>query len=1375
MEQQIAALLQQNQELLKALQNKEAPEQKVNVQFEKFNDEIENFDSFLERFDTYLDVQKVPDALRPKVFISSLNPKLYQLLKNLLAPEIPSDQSLDSLKDVLRKHLNPKPLIIPSRHKFLNRKQHEGESINNYIAELRALALNCDYDRNMLNVMLRDVFVSGLKDKTILDRLFEEDNIDLDKTLQIAVAMEKACKGANDVMGKGINALQVGKKNKLNYKKQSFPDRYKKDVCTEEFCTRCTGTDHRKQNCKFISSRCNYCSRIGHIKKACFFAKKANSKPVKQKQVNINEDIENKNEVNINGDIENKNEVPLYEFRADEHILQEEEPKQPPIMISLKIENKNCSMELDTGGAVSVMSIRNFRKISNKKIQPTNIIFRTYKGDSLIPMGYVTVKVEYKNQNLTLNLYIVKENLDTIFGREWLHKINLDWYDLKAVRTSSKGNLNKLLEEYKELFDNKMGKIKNFEIQLKLKQGVKPIFRRFRNVPFALKERVENEIERLEREGIIERVESSEWATPVVPVVKSDGSIRLCADFSVTLNPNLVVPQHPLPKLEEIFSSLNGGKQFSKLDFKHAYLQMGVHPESQKLLTINTHKGLYNCKRLMYGLNGAPAIWQRYVDGLFQGMEGIKVFMDDARITGVDETSHLRALEQFFKKCKEHGLKLNLSKSKFFQNEINFLGHKIDANGLHKTDDKIAAILNAPVPKDIQEVKSFLGLVNFYGKFCYNLATMANPLNNLTKKDTKFIWSRNCQEAFEKIKKEICSPKVLVHYDPNLPLTLATDASPVGVGTVLSHVYPDGTERPIAFASRTLTNTEKNYAQIDKEALAIIWAVQKFYMYLKGRRFSLITDHKPLVAIFGSKRGLPVLTATRLLHYALILQSFEFDIKYRDTKNHGNADFLSRLPTKSEELDVKDDISMRQMTQIETLPVTSKELSNATGKDLELGPLLQALREGQNLQGREAQYTIEDGCIMYGQRVCVPLIYQKRVLEELHQGHLGMVKMKAIARSFVFWKNIDQDIEEAAKNCAECAKYKADPTRVKTHHWEYPSKPWERIHIDFAGPIFEYTFLIIVDAHSKWLEVYPMKSTTSYKTIDCLRDCFSRFGLPIVLVSDNGSQFTSYEFQKFMLANGIKHKTCAPFKPSSNGQAERYVYTVKQALRTMQKYEGSVTQKLSTFLLQYRKAPNATTSHSPAMLFLKRDIRTRIDLLLPDLKSRVQERVRKGVYEFQDRKFNVGDHVAVRDYRAANSKWKFGDIINQDGALHYTVNVQGTLVRRHVDQIRPVGDKVQDSDQSSYSHHWIPSNFVKETTPKPQVEHDPIPEVIAGDLNSQAPSTVASPSKTLPGKTSEQQTVFPTNNGDTAVAQQKPTTMPRRSGRIRKAPQRLNL
>ncbi|GFW50084.1 transposon Tf2-9 polyprotein [Trichonephila clavipes] len=440
MEQQIADLLQQNQDWIRALQIRD-------------------------------------DSHSHKVTVHA---KLYQLLKNLLAPDIPSDQTLDKLKEALKKHLTPKPLIIPSRHKFLNRKQTEGEGISTYIAELRALAMNCDYDKDMLNIMLRDVFVSGLRDKMILDRLFEEDNINLEKTLNIALAMEKAFRGTDDIMGRAINSMRTFKKH-MDKKNPILQKSRKKKL----YCSRCTGTNHAKENCRFISSKCNFCGKIGHIKQACFASKKANAKSVKQKQVTLlNED---------------RNRIPLYELKIQDYILHEEEPKRPPIMINLKIENKSCSMELDTGGAVSVMSIGNFRKISNKPIKPTNIVFKTYKGDSIIPLGYVTVRVQYKNQNVNLNLYIVKENLDTILGREWLYKIHLDWPAIKAFRAKTEQNLNNLLREYKDIFDDKLGEINNYEAKLKLRHGIKPIFCRVRTVPFALKGRVENEIDRLEK------------------------------------------------------------------------------------------------------------------------------------------------------------------------------------------------------------------------------------------------------------------------------------------------------------------------------------------------------------------------------------------------------------------------------------------------------------------------------------------------------------------------------------------------------------------------------------------------------------------------------------------------------------------------------------------------------------------------------------------------------------------------------------------------------------------------------------------------------------------------------------------------------------
>ncbi|GFW09251.1 uncharacterized protein K02A2.6 [Trichonephila clavipes] len=393
---------------------------------------------------------------------------------------------------------------------------------------------------------------------------------------------------------------------------------------------------------------------------------------------------------------------------------------------------------------------------------------------------------------------------------------------------------------------------------------------------------------------------------------------------------------------------------------------------------------------------------------------------------------------------------------------------------------------------------------------------------------------------------------------------------------------------------------------------------------------------------------------------------------------------------------------------------------------------LRALREGKDLQGREAQYTIEDGCIMYGQRVCIPRKFRKDVLEELHAGHLGIVKMKVIARSFVNWKNIGNDIEEAAKNCVDCARYKADP-----------------------------------------LQNLKFITGNIPKTIECLRDSFARFGLPRVLVSDNGSQFTSYEFQRFMHKNGVKHKTSAPFKPSSNGQAERYVVTLKQSIRAMHKYEGTIQQKLSTFLMQYRKAPNVTTTLSPAMLFLKRDIRARIDLLLPELKTKIQDKLRRDNFEFRDRKFYVGDRVAVRVYRAANTRWKFGTIVNQDGVLHYIIDVQGTLVRPHVDQIRPVGDKVQENI-IPLMHQRFPSSEVRENNSN--IQHAETAEDISKDLNKELGSSSV---QGVPSTDVEVPDLSQSSAKETDSETRSPPVpdrpFPRRSGRIRRPPERLVL
>ena len=340
--------------------------------------------------------------------------------------------------------------------------------------------------------------------------------------------------------------------------------------------------------------------------------------------------------------------------------------------------------------------------------------------------------------------------------------------------------------------------------------------------------------------------------------------MRLCGDYKVTVNPVMCVDQYPLPKIEDIFATLAGGKKFSKLDLTQAYHHMELDEATQNLLVINTHKGLFKYKRLPYGIASTTALWQRAIEQVLQNIPSTQVIIDDIIVTGRNDTEHLHNLKLVMDRLLSYGLHVNLDKCEFFQEKVSYVGHEIDSEGLHKSPEKIKAVKEAKRPENVSELRSFLGLVNYYHRFIDNLSSVAGPLHELLNKDTKWNWNSKREKSFQSIKDLICSDKVLCHYDAQLPLKLATDASPYGIGCVLSHVFPNGSERPIAFASRTLNQAEKAYSQIDKEALALYWGVRKFNTYLYGHKFTLVTDHKPLLSIFSPKKSLPVMTAARL-------------------------------------------------------------------------------------------------------------------------------------------------------------------------------------------------------------------------------------------------------------------------------------------------------------------------------------------------------------------------------------------------------------------------------------------------------------------------------------------------------------------------------
>lgn len=414
-------------------------------------------------------------------------------------------------------------------------------------------------------------------------------------------------------------------------------------------------------------------------------------------------------------------------------------------------------------------------------------------------------------------------------------------------------------------------------------------------MPFTLRDKIDKEIDRLINLQILKPVDQSEYASPIVPVLKRDGSVRLCVDYSVSINKQLVIDQYPLPTVNELFAKLYGGQQFTKLDLSMAYNQLVLDEESQKYTCINTHRGLFAYTRLVFGLSSAPAIFQRVMEGLLAGIGGVLCLLDDVLITGQDRFQHLERLHQVLQRLQDAGLVLQKEKCEFFKNEINYLGYVINKKGLKKSPEKIKAIEQAPVPTNVSQLQSFLGLVNYYRCFVSDASTILSPLYELLRKGKKWKWSKTENEAFLGIKKILTSDQILTHFNPDAKIILTVDASPNGLGAILSQIDSDQQEKPIAFASRTLNSAEKKYSQIQKEATAIIFGIRRFHQYLYGRStpFILRTDHKPLLAIFGPNKGIPEVSANRLQRYALFLSGYNYTIEYVRSKDN-SADYLSR-------------------------------------------------------------------------------------------------------------------------------------------------------------------------------------------------------------------------------------------------------------------------------------------------------------------------------------------------------------------------------------------------------------------------------------------------------------------------------------------------
>ncbi|WKY12958.1 hypothetical protein Q1695_004069 [Nippostrongylus brasiliensis] len=575
--------------------------------------------------------------------------------------------------------------------------------------------------------------------------------------------------------------------------------------------------------------------------------------------------------------------------------------------LKVQIFGRPIRLQLDTGADITMISTDTWKAIGSPPIAEPTTPVKTADGSLMKIIGCFQANFTiYDRQRRPTNghgtCYVTEHT--NLLGLEWCiqmpeyrqlkkqYHCRLATSNLECLRNDTATHLK---NTFPEVFNAGLGHCTMTKARLFLKPDARPVYKQKRPVPFASQPAVNAEIDRLLKENVLTAVDHSNWAAPIVVVKKSNGTIRICADFSTGLNDALLLHQHPLPTIEDVFSKLNGGQLFSQVDLADAYLQIEVDDDSKELLTINTHRGLFRYNRLPFGVKSAPGIFQQIIDSMIAGLPGVAAYLDDIIVTGRNADEHRRNLEGLFQRISNYGFRVRIDKCHFMMTEIRYLGNIIDKDGRRPDPEKIRAITDMPPPEDVTQLRSLLGMLNYYGAFIQDMRQLRAPMDALLKKDTPFRWSSECQNSFEKAKKILASPLLLTHYDPKLELIVAADASDYGVGAVLLHRFPDGTEKAVSHASRSLTDAEKKYGQIEKEGLALVFAVRKFHRYLFGRRFTLLTDHKPLVAIFGNKNGIPSYTANRLLRWSLILHGYDFKIEYRKTTEFGQADALSRL------------------------------------------------------------------------------------------------------------------------------------------------------------------------------------------------------------------------------------------------------------------------------------------------------------------------------------------------------------------------------------------------------------------------------------------------------------------------------------------------
>lgn len=1102
---------------------------------------------------------------------------LQEIYYNLPGAHVTATEGVDVFEVAVRKldeYFLPKQNRVYERHMFRLMKQEDGEKFEKFLVRLRKQADKCNFNENVKEDHLIDQITEKCTSLELRKKILTVgDTITLERILCEANTLEVVNNQLENYGNKPQGSQEV---NAIQYNKNIPRDTYqfKQRKFQKKTCNRCGSSRHfsDSENCPAKSKTCHYCNKTGHFRQFC------KDRKTTKRRSNDREDKPQEKK-------KNKIEVD-YVFNVDNDAV-----------IECDVGGVEIGMLVDSGCKVNLITTETWEKLKNLKVrvenqipEPNKMLLAYGSKTPLNVKGSFETEIKVKDRKEHSTIYIVDGGTRDLLGKE------------TAIRLG----VLKIGIEVNSVNDEKTSlpfpKFKDVLVEIPIDSSVKPVSQTHRRIPIPLEEKIEKTIEELLAGDIIEEVRGpSRWVSPIVPILKENGDLRLCVDMR-RANTAIMRENHPLPCMDQLLPKIGKSKYFSKLDIKNAFHQIELHPDCRYITTFITSKGLYQYKRLMFGISCAPETFQKVLENILVKCDGVVNFIDDILVFGDSEEHHDRRLQRVLDVLEENNVLLNKRKCVFKAQKVDFLGHALTPIGVKPLPKYINSITNFRIPSTIEELQSFLGLVNYVNKWIPNLATTTEPLKELLRKklgkntDLKPFWKDPQDKAFDELKRILTRIQSLGYYDVKDKTQIIADASPVALGAVLVQIDSKG-PRIIAYGNRTLTDCERRYSQTEKEALALVWSVEHFNIFVYGKEFDLITDHKPLEILFGP-RSKP---CARIERWVLRLQSYKYNVIYKPGKTN-IADPLSRLCTHTELPPTGEDAHVHQIVeQSRPQAVTMTDIKEVSGTDQEIKDVKKGLYEhewtelAKGYKVFENEFCFYGNILLRGNRIVIPNKLRKAVLDAAHEGHPGIVAMKGRLRTKVWWPRIDKDAENLVKSCRSCTLVSSSnpPTPMKRR--ELPFAPWMDIAMDLLGPLPSHDYLlVVVDYYSRYKEVKITKTITSTQIIKLLKEIFSRLGYPLSITADNGKQFVSSELRTFCSECNIALFHTIPYWPQQNGEVERQNRDILKRLKISHLERKDLKESLWEYLIMYNSTPHTTTGKSPSELFFRRLNRDKI-------------------------------------------------------------------------------------------------------------------------------------------------------------------------------------